>query len=347
MTFKEAMARLFRRRERKAVTPERRMFRMTVLAFLVMFVVFGIGGVATVLLALRGPDVTQVPDLVREEFVDAVILLQERGLYPEVQLRYFSDPALKGRVVSQEPEAGAVVRAGRRITLLVSQGAVIERVGDYRGQLLADVRADLQALGGAVEGVLFIDAVSYVFDDSEAGTIIEQDPPPETDLAGTTGLDLVVSRGPDVERFSLPTYLGLGWSDALAVLSRDDVPFVFQLESQPTIGRDGVIVAQSPEPATQVERGTPIELTIRTVRDLGIDERFGIFDRTLPEYAVPVELTAVVVGPEGESATLFTMEHPGGRVAFPYELEVGSTIILYRFDDEVIRFIIRDGESES
>ncbi len=334
----------FLKRNRRLVddSPERRYFLITSWAFVGLFVFLGLSALVAFLLTLRGPEQTQVPDIAGEELVDALVSLQERGLYPQVQLRYHSDPTLRGHIISQNPEPGAVVRAGRRITLLVSQGAVIEEVDDYSGRLFQDVRADLQALGVGGEGVLFIDTISYVFDESPAGTIIGQDPSPGTTLSGSTGLDLIVSRGPDIERVSLPTFLGLDWSDAIQILSRDGIPFLFQLEEQPTIGQEGVVVAQEPEPGSQVAVGTPVALTIRDVRSADDEVQFGLFDRTLPEYAVAVELSAVAVDPEGESTTLFTVVHPGGQIAFPYRLPVGSTIVLYRYDVEVIRHIVRD-----
>lgn len=305
-----------------------------------------ISAAATFALALRGPEETQTPNLAGEELADAVIALQERGLVPQLQLRYFADPSLKGRVVDQEPAAGSVVRAGRRVTLLVSQGAIVESVADYRGERLSDVQAELQSLGIGSDAVLFIDTVSYVFDESDPNTVIEQDPEPGTTLSGPTGLDLVVSRGPDVERTSLPTFLGLGWEDALQILARDGAPFVFTIEEQPTIGPAGVVVGQSPDPGTEVVVGTPVELAIRDVRAVPDGYSFDIFDRTLPQYAVSVELTAVAELPDGEARTIFTMVHPGGRVAFPYELEYGTSIVLYRYDTEVIRFLVRDAEAE-
>jgi beta-lactam-binding protein with PASTA domain len=184
----------------------------------------------------------------------------------------------------------------------------------------------------------------YVFDESAVGTIIEQDPAPDSEIVGMTILDFVVSRGPDVDTFSLPSFVGLSWSDAMIILARDDVPFRFKLEEQPTIGQEGVVVAQTPEPGTEVVVGTPVELSIRAMRDVPDDRVFGIFDRTLPEYAVPVELRAEVIDPDGESSTLFEMIHPGGRIVFPYLLPAGSNIVLYRYDVEVIRLPIRQDE---
>ncbi|POR01817.1 hypothetical protein AU468_07645 [Alkalispirochaeta sphaeroplastigenens] len=327
--------------------PERRVFRTTVWAFIGMFAILVLASFTAFLVALRGPEETVVPDMAGRELPQALIQLQERGLNPYVQLRYHSDPSLKGRVISHSPAPGSVVRAGRRISLLISQGAIIEDVGDYRGMQLADVREEIQGLGSGGTRVLTVGNVSNVFDDAAPGTVIAQTPEPGTRISGSTTLDLVVSRGPDIETISLPTYLGMDWNDALQVLARDGVPFVFQLEQEPSSGRAAVVVSQSPDPGTEIEAGTPVSLRIRDQRNLASGRRFGIFDRTLPRYAVSVELSAVAVGPGGETATLFTMNHPGGRIAFPYELEIGSTIILYRFDTEVIRYpVMKASEQE-
>ena len=333
-------------RESQPEHPEAKYFRVTVWAFVGMFVLLGIAAAAAFLIALRPAEQTQVPTVTGQELVQSVIDLQERGLVPFVQLRYFSDPLLKGRVVSQEPAPGTTVRVGRRINLVVSQGAVLEEVGDYVGRPLSDVQTELQALFSSFDQLLSIGNVSYVFNDQAAGTVIEQRPEPGTDIVGPTPLTLVVSRGPEVARTALPTYLGLSWEDALTILARDNVPFVFKLVSQPPIGPDGVVVGQTPAPQTEVTVGSPVELTIRDVRSVPRDHRFGIFDRTLPEYAVRVGLTAVVLGPEGEPRTVFSMQHPGGRIAFPYVLPIGSTIVLYRFDAEVVRVVIRDNATE-
>ncbi len=323
-------------------SPERRFLRVTIWAFVGMFFALSAAAGVAFLLSLRGPEETMVPNVVGDELVDGLLELQGRGLFPMIQLRFHSDPRLRGRIMNQNPAAGAVVRAGRRVTLTVSQGAVIQDVEDYRGMSLQDVQSELQALSSGSTRVLFMGSISHVFDDAPAGTVIAQNPPAGTELFGSTALDVVVSRGPDIEIISLPTYLGLEWREAMQVLVRDNVPFVFSLEEDRTAGREGVVVAQTPEQGSEVEVGTPVSLTLRDEARTPQGMRFGVFDRTLPTYAVSVELSAVAVDPDGETRTLFTMNHPGGRIAFPYELEIGSVIILYRFDTEVLRFPIFD-----
>lgn len=329
--------------------PEHRYFKITVLALIGVVALTFIAGLATFLLSLRGAEETMVPDVERVELVDALVSLQERNLYPQIQLRYFSDPTLKGKVVQQEPAPGTSVRAGKRISLVVSQGAVVDTVGEYVGRNLDDVRSELRTLFSSFDAVLTIDDVSYVFDDAEPGTILEQDPPPGTELTGPRELDFVVSRGPDVRRQELPAYVGLNWREAVPVLARSDTPFTFTVTEDPQALRQnepGIIVDQTPEPGTEIAGSTNVQLTITPGEASEEDNVFGVFDRTLPSYAVAVDLSLVAVRPDGDEVTLLSMVHPGGRIGVPYDEPVGTTLVLYRFDTEVVRTVVRTPDED-
>lgn len=329
--------------------PEHRYFKITLLALVGVVALTFIAGLATFLLSLRGEEETMVPDVERVELVDALIALQERNLYPRVQLRYFSDPTLKGKVVQQEPAPGTSVRAGKRISIIVSQGAVVDTVGEYVGRDLDDVRSELRTLFSSFDALLTIDDVSYVFDEAEPGTILEQDPPPGRELTGPEELDFVVSRGPDVRRQELPAYVGLNWREAVPVLARSDTPFAFTMTDDPNASAEagsGVIVEQTPEPGTEISGATTVELTMTPGEARGEENVFGLFERVLPNYAVAVDLSLVAVRPDGEEATLLSMAHPGGRIGVPYDEPVGTTLVLYRFDTEVVRTVVMAPEQE-
>ena len=62
---------------------------------------------------------------------------------------------------------------------------MIEEIADYRGRTLQEVQAEIQAIGAGGDELLRLQGVSYVFDETPVGTIIEQTPPPGTEIAGT------------------------------------------------------------------------------------------------------------------------------------------------------------------
>lgn len=326
--------------------PESRYFKITVLSVLGIVLLTIVAGLGTFVLSLRGREQILVPEVRQEELTEALIELQERELHGLVQLRYHSDPNLKGKVVDQDPAAGALVRAGKEVTLTVSQGAIVDRVGDYTGRTLQEVRSELATLFTTFDALLQVGDVSYVFSDEPAGTVLEQDPEPGTELSGTTPLDLVVSRGEDVRRVSVPSYSGLNYQEAIDLLAEENTPFVFSLADTGQAGAGGIVVDQEPEAGESVPAGSRVHLTMMPPDEVPEAMVFGLFERVLPDYPVAVDVTLEAIDPDGERETLFSMKHPGGEIAVPYMVEENSRIVLSRFDTEVLSELVRRPDPE-
>ncbi|MGM0675650.1 MAG: PASTA domain-containing protein [Spirochaetota bacterium] len=326
--------------------PESRYFKITVYALFGIVLLSVVAGLGTFLLSLRGREEVLVPEIRQEQLSDALVELQERDLYSRIQLRYHSDPTLKGKVVEQDPAAGSLVRAGKEVELTVSQGSVVDRVGNYVGQTLEEVRDELSTLFTTFDAVLQIGDVSYVYSDEPTGTILEQDPEADTEISGTTELDLVVSRGEDVEQVSVPSYAGLDYQEAVELLSQEDIPFVFSLAEDSDAGSGGIVVDQEPAAGEEVPAGTRVELTM--VPPTGLDDSvvFGIFEQDLPDYPVAVDMTLEAIGPDGDREVIFSMEHPGGEMAVPYAVEENTRLVLSRFDTEVLSEQVRPAEQD-
>ena len=324
--------------------PEKRFSKIIIYTFIGV-VVLMVGAAATsFFVTLEGPEEIMVPEVQEKALEQALVELQERNLYGIIRLRYTSDPTLEGSVVEQDPAPGTLVRAGKEVELVVSRGAIVDRVGDYVGRSLQEVRRELQALFTTFDELLQINDVSYVFDSAPAGTILEQSPEAGAELSGPTELDLVVSRGPDVERIELPSLVGLEYEEAIRLLADENMPFVFTRTPDEDGGAPGFVVGQSPPPDTEVTRGSKVTLRIVPPDELGEEQVFGVFQRVLPDYPIPVEMTLEAVGPDGGRRTIFSMRHPGGELAVPYVEQVGTTLVLSRFDTEVIRFLVRPPE---
>ena len=166
------------------------LFALSISAFLVG------SGLAAFFLVVRGEEETLVPDVTGEELLDALVLVQEKALAPRVEGRINSDYP-KWQVIEQDPEAGTLVKAGRPLLLVVSRGPVIQEVGGYVGRDLEEVRLELQTLFASHRALITIrEPVARVTDPAPAGTILAQNPPPETPVDGDLQLELVVSKGP-------------------------------------------------------------------------------------------------------------------------------------------------------
>ena len=330
--------------------PDVRLFKSLLYGVFGIVLLMMLAGMTTFFVSLRGSEQTMVPDLRNEDLLSALLSMQERGLVPRVEVRFSADPGLAGKVISQSPPPGTLVRTGKRLDLVVSQGARIDRIGTYVGRTITDVRAELRALFATGEPTIILRDPSYVFSDQEPGTILAQNPSPGTEISSITGVELVVSRGPDVERITLPSFLGLPFQAALDRLSLAGIPFVFTVRDAEPDERSGLVVSQDPPPQEEVAVGSFVELTMTRPSLVPADEVFGVLERPLPQYPVEVELTLEAQSAAGDREVIFTMLHPGDRLAVPYQVRENSSLILYRSGQEIFRTIVRQptpAESES
>lgn len=319
-------------------------FKIIMYSFIGIILITFVAGAITFLMSLRGAEDTLVPEVRGEEIVEALVELQRRELYPRVEARFDSDPATRGTILEQSPAAGSVVKAGQRVQLIVSQGAIVDRVDDYMGRPVEEVRDELLALFSTFDALVRIANVTYVFHPSDPGIIVEQDPAPGVELSGPTDLNLIVSRGARDEPIRASAYVGLQYTEALQRIGRVGIPFEFVL-IEPAPGRTpGVIQRQQPVAGSELEDGESLVLELVPPQNVPEGLVFGVFRHELPRYPVAVELNLDVLSPTGERRRLASMLHPGGTVTVPYLEELGSTLVLSRYTTELTRTVVADSE---
>lgn len=307
---------------------ETRHYRAGIVALVGLIVLMAVSGLVAFFLALEGQEKTLVPSVTDLELSAALVKLQEKELYPRISLRFSEDPETRGRILEQNPRAGSIVKAGRRIALVVSRGAAQDKVGDYVGQSLDEVKIHLQTVFGASRQLITVaEPPVYRWDKAAAGTILEQEPGPDTDLSGPVSLRFVVSRGPEKARVSVPTLTGLALSSAAERIKDSGVAFVFSM--RPAEGKEapGTVVAQLPAPGTLLDALTPVNLVFTApVQAEGIVS--GLFSQALPEYPYPLRIVLSAEKPDGSKIELVSVEHPGTLFTYPYALPAGSVLIL-------------------
>ncbi len=316
---------------------DRRFRRVSILFFPAIIVVMVLAGAITFFLSVRGEEETLVPEVRGQYITKALIALQEKELYPRIEERVSSDVD-KGVVINQDPVAGSVVKAGRRILLAVSRGPMIERVGDYVGQSMEGVRLLLAAAFASSRQLLKIqEPVMYIFDsDSEPGIILEQKPEPETPIVGSTLLQLVVSRGPRGELIEVGDYNEMPFEEAIEELAAANMPFVFSVKKAEEEELLGVIVSQSPDPESEIPFGSPIQFEMTHPGPIETGMVFGIFSHQLPDYTILVDIRLDAVSPT-ETKTILSMKYEGGPVSVPYLVETDAELIFYISDKVELR----------
>lgn len=301
------------------------------LLFTVIFacvIMFGAAFI-TFFVTVRDPEQVMVPNVVGKEITSALLEMQVKELYPKIQLRYSDSPDDAGKILAQSPDAGAIVKAGRRITLTVSRGVIIDHVENYIGQLYDDVKINLQTMfTGSSVPLIVLAEPSYKADKSDAGTILAQDPPEGTNISNPVTVKLVVSRGPEYENTRVPKLVGLNIQKLLQTLSTSKVVFDFESHIVADGEVPGTVTSQSKSNSDYVKNYSRVSADFAIPAVAAENETYGVYKTQLTEYPYPVQMSLEYIDAEGTRVNLVNFMHTGGIVTMPYAVPHGAELVL-------------------
>lgn len=302
-----------------------------------MTVVFGVAAFGAFFLALRGSERVMVPDVRGMDLAESLVKLQERELYPRLSLRFTDNPADRNTVLEQTPRPGSIVKAGRRIQLIVSRGAVLDKVEDYIGRDLEEVKLHLQSTFAASRPLISIrEPPMYSYHEKPAGTILEQKPPAGTGISGPTVLDLVVSMGPESRKLAVADYAGMTMARLAQAAGESPLTLDFSMRAARQGEKPGTVVTQEPKAGTELASDARVKLTIAApAAAQGVVN--GVYVYNLPAYPYPVPVRLESIGADGRRAPILSVKHPGGNFSAPFSVPEGSTLVLSALDREVAR----------
>jgi beta-lactam-binding protein with PASTA domain len=308
-----------------------------------LLVFVGLIALSVFFIAIRGKEEVMVPDVIGKELPMALIDLQEKELYPRISIRLAIAGEEKGVILEQSPDPGTLVKAERRINLVISHGTAFDAIENYTGRNINDVRSSIRVFNSQSPEVSITlkEPFMYQFSADPAGTVLQQNPPPGSALTGSTLLELVVSRGQENTRITVPNLTGIPFADALARLNQIRVGFVFTMRPAQEGERTGVIYSQKPDQGVELEPTDKIALGV-TTPTAAEGEGVGIFSHTFPVNPYPLPITVEVEYPNKNKQTLVSTNHAGGEFSMPYKLPAGSTLILSMVDREVTRITVRE-----
>jgi len=296
---------------------------------------------------VRGAEQTMVPDVQGQDLTAALLELQVKELYPRINLRFSQSSSDKGLVLEQNPQPGTIVKAGRRIQLVVSQGVMINTIENYLGRNVDEVRMDLQTLVSAQEAppadtpvpqlITLKEPLMYEFSSESPGTVLQQRPEPGTSISGPTVLELVVSKGPESAMVKLPNLVGLGLEDTLEQIGRTGIDFEFTLRPARDGEKPGTVAAQNPAGDTFSSSDTRVSITMVPPDKLSENEVFGLFKYQMAKNPYPLLIRLDCILPSGERQRLLSVQYPGGTLTVPYRLPVGAVLVLSMLNQEIYR----------
>jgi eukaryotic-like serine/threonine-protein kinase len=201
-----------------------------------------------------GPKQIEVPDVRELELEEAIEKLTDAGLEIGETMELSSDEIPEKHVIKTDPKQGRKVNEGTKVNIYISTGKEKLSFSDYRGRMFDDV---IELLKDDYKDIL----KEEVFDDSEPGTIIDQDPKPDEEIVPEeTVITFIVSKGPETFKLAdLKEYSVNGVNDYAAThgLKID----MTKEEHHDTIPK-GYIISQDPPPGTEVRKGDTVIVVI-------------------------------------------------------------------------------------
>ena len=305
-----------------------------VITSLVMLIVFIAVSTLVFFIALKSAEQVMVPNVVGKDLPEALLDLQARELYPRIQLRYSQKADEKGLILEQDPSPGAIVKGGKRIELVVSQGTVIDTVQNYIGENIEDVQNRIRELftSGSRQYIQIKQPYLTKYSAEPAGTILEQEPAAGTPIANNMELTFVVSKGTQAETTQVPDMAGADLKKIYQVMQRAAVTFAFTAGS--TTGTDITVQQQSAAAQSGVPVFSPVTLTV-SLPESADGMVSGILKTTLAEFPYPFTVSLYAAYPNGGKDLLTSFRHPGGAYSVPYTVPEGTKLSLEVLNKEV------------
>ncbi|MBI4486848.1 MAG: PASTA domain-containing protein [Acidobacteria bacterium] len=209
---------------------------------------------ASMRLAIRAREV-QVPDLSDRTATEATTIAVDLGLTLKVDDTRRVDAKIgEGRVLAQDPPAGATTRRQRIVKVWLSAGQRVNIIPALSGETERSAQLRLSQDGLTLASVSEIRS-----SDAPMGVVLAQEPPAKT--TGTQ-VSLLVNRGEQGATYVMPDLIGVN-GDRAAEILRGRGFRVAVVGSNPYPGvAAGIVIRQSPQGGFQIAPGEPISLEV-------------------------------------------------------------------------------------
>jgi eukaryotic-like serine/threonine-protein kinase len=179
----------------------RNLLRYFLMALLLLVVAL-VSALTTMRLAIQVREV-KVPDLRNKTPAEAKRLAESDGLAAQVDSNYYSATVPEGRVLSQTPAVGTLVRRGWEVRLALSLGPQRVTIPQVVGK--SDRAA---AISIAERGLQLSSTDNIQLSGAEDGQVIAQDPPANATDVSAPKISLLVAQSPSPQTFVMPSFIG-------------------------------------------------------------------------------------------------------------------------------------------
>ncbi|MBM7692316.1 serine/threonine-protein kinase [Peribacillus deserti] len=210
----------------------------------------------TVLPKMMEPKEVKVPDIRGEKLDVAMSLLYDKGFKVGDTIEVEDDEVELNHVIKTNPKIGSKVKEGSTIDISISSGKKKIELSDYMNRNIESIKPLVERLGFKDPEI-----IEETDEDSEPGTILDQDPEPHTEVVPSeTQLKFTVSSGPakitlaDLSEYNEQNLKEYEKNYGLNIETQGE-------EYSDTIEK-GLVISQEPAANTQVDKGSTIKVIL-------------------------------------------------------------------------------------
>jgi eukaryotic-like serine/threonine-protein kinase len=222
-------------------------------AIIAVFLILLIGGGVLAYTLISSPSIV-VPDIKGKTLSQAQQALDAVGLKLQVAKEVTNDKIAPGRVISQDPAAGAKMKKGGTVTVIMSKGLETVAAPDLTGKTEAEATALLKKAG------LLLGKVDTGFSDTIAeGQVMAQSPKAGARVEKGGAIDITISGG--AQQLKVPDVTNNTVDAATSILENAGFKVERFDDYNETIAKDHVI-KQSPIAGEKAAKGATVTITV-------------------------------------------------------------------------------------
>jgi beta-lactam-binding protein with PASTA domain len=241
---------------------------------LVLLIVGLLSALTTMRLAIHGGEVT-VPDFQGKSPSEARRIADDNGLAAQIEREYYSPAVPRGRILSQMPAPGTIVRRGWELRLALSLGPQRVAIPQVVGESARAAAISIEQRGLDPGSTATVQSSG-----APAGQVIAQNPSPNaTDIAAPK-ISLLVAQDAPAQAFVMPSFIGQPLGSATITLERAGFPVPGATMTPPTAPASpatspgpqspvsgpspaSIIVSQNPAPGAKILAGSTINFIVK------------------------------------------------------------------------------------
>jgi serine/threonine-protein kinase len=190
----------------------------------------------------------EAPQLKGKRPEDAMLALGDLGLKYEVEGETYDPYVPQGAITDQTPAAGAFIRQGEAVRVIISKGPKGHLMPSVLGRSLTEAQKVLSGQGLGITKVIRVRSRTV-----QVNAVIAQSPQPEDETG--TPVTVVVSSGDYDVSYYCPDFRGMGPESAKSLAAKLGLKTVFE-------GHGAAVASQRPEPGSKTRKGQSIYMRL-------------------------------------------------------------------------------------